>query len=549
MVTVNKWEPGYEYQTATVSGQRFTFEVKSRKNYFSDAMLGVPYSWIQVSTQAVAGEFYKQDVNSKDFRVEESRVVEETRKKVAEYFGTKPKNIAFGNNTTECIDLVFHLMNFKKGDEIIVSEAEYKPTLLVFQNYAHLLKGMKQAEEKFSGFFKVPKEYFDEVGLTIPNYGILSGMAPTTFIDKSYIYAEKIKPEPIKEYETGVVIKVAKFGKNETEFIENIRKLITDKTRMIFVSHVSRQDGRILPVEKIAKLAEENSTESRRVYTLIDGAQAVGNLHPRSLQLENMRIDFYATCSHKFLCSEASLGMLYINPKNQELLENLSNGDFNTMIKEHQFHPDFKFDQRVRAEFEKVVEKLKENPEREFTFIELSRLHPTIIYRINKEGDDPADNYLNVKHTASYWMDRITNSRLSIPEVCSLSMSFGLVDNYGKPLYKEGKIKVTGWDYIEIRQKEMRDYFVNGLREMEGVSILSPLDERGSLGIITFSIDGIDSKELRDKLEKKGMFISYIDELKAVRVSFSMLNEDEEVWELMKKLKEIVGEVRNKSNS
>lgn len=544
MVGTTKWEPGYEYRSATVDGQRFAFEIKSRKNYFNDAMLGVPYGWIQVSTQIVAGEFYKGDVNSREFRLQESRIVEEARSKVADYFGVKPRNISFGNNTTECIDLVFHLMNFKKGDEVIVSEAEYKPTLLVFQNYAHLLEGMKQAQKEFRGFFRVPPDYFDEVGLTIPNYGFLSGVVSIPFIEKTQVYVEKIKPEPVKEYETGVVIKVAKFGENDEEFVENVRKLITEKTKMIFISHVSRQDGRILPVERIVKLAEENSTESRKIYTMVDGAQAVGNLHPRNLQLERMGVDFYAACSHKFLCGEPGLGILYIHPRNEKLLENLSESDFNTMVKEHQFHPDFGFDEKVRAEFEKVLEKLRENPDKELTFIELSRLHPTIIYRVTKEGDDPRDDYLNLKHPASYWMERITNSRVSIPEVSSLSMCFGLVESYGKPLYKEGKISVMGWDYVEVRQKEMRDYFVKQLGEIKGSKINSPVDERGSPGIVTFSIEGVDSKGLVERLEKKGVFVSHIDELNAVRVSFSMLNEDEEVQELVKKLKETVEEMR-----
>ncbi len=97
-------------------------------------------------------------------------------------------------------------------------------------------------------------------------------------------------------------------GRGELE-LQKLQELITPKTRIVAVCHVSNVLGTINPVREITALAH-----ARGVKVLIDGAQAVQHLE---VDVQELDADFYAFSSHK-MYGPNGVGILY---GKRELLE------------------------------------------------------------------------------------------------------------------------------------------------------------------------------------------------------------------------------------
>lgn len=101
---------------------------------------------------------------------------------------------------------------------------------------------------------------------------------------------------------TGAVLKVAPIRMDGSLDLAAFEALLSTRTRLVAVAHVSNALGTVLPVERIVKLAR-----ARGVPVLIDGAQAVP--HER-LNMAELDCDFYAFSSHK-LYGPTGVGVLY----------------------------------------------------------------------------------------------------------------------------------------------------------------------------------------------------------------------------------------------
>ena len=86
--------------------------------------------------------------------------------------------------------------------------------------------------------------------------------------------------------------------------VERFERAITKETRVISVSHVITSTGLRMPVREIVTLAK-----SRNVLTIIDGAQAVGNIE---VDVKAIGCDAYAAPGHKWLLAPKGTGFLYI---------------------------------------------------------------------------------------------------------------------------------------------------------------------------------------------------------------------------------------------
>jgi cysteine desulfurase/selenocysteine lyase len=83
---------------------------------------------------------------------------------------------------------------------------------------------------------------------------------------------------------------------------DNLENLITPRTRILALCHVSNVLGTINPVKQIVSIAH-----SRGVKVLVDGAQAVQHL---SVDVQELDADFYAFSSHK-MYGPNGVGVLY----------------------------------------------------------------------------------------------------------------------------------------------------------------------------------------------------------------------------------------------
>jgi isopenicillin-N epimerase len=97
--------------------------------------------------------------------------------------------------------------------------------------------------------------------------------------------------------------------------MEQLWQGVTERTRMIVVSHISSPTALIFPVAEIARRAA-----AQGILTAVDGAHAAGQL---DLNLEAIGADFYVGNGHKWMCGAVGAGFLYAHPERQHLLKPL----------------------------------------------------------------------------------------------------------------------------------------------------------------------------------------------------------------------------------
>tara|TARA_R110002124_G_scaffold183735_9_gene351257 strand:- start:36162 stop:37409 length:1248 start_codon:yes stop_codon:yes gene_type:complete len=168
---------------------------------------------------------------------------EETRSKIRDFINAgNLEEIIYTTGTTDSINLVaqsYGRKNFKAGDEILVSEMEHHANIVPWQMIAE---------------------------------------------------------------ETGAKLKVIPMNDKGELLMEEFYALLSDKTKMVAVVHVSNALGTINPVEEIIEAAHK-----KNIPVLVDGAQAV----PHSkVDVQALDADFYAFSAHK-MCGPTGFGILY----------------------------------------------------------------------------------------------------------------------------------------------------------------------------------------------------------------------------------------------
>jgi len=167
---------------------------------------------------------------------------ESARTKIKEHFNAgDTKEIIFTSGTTHSINIVAngYADILKSGDEIIVSGLEHHSNIVPWQM------------------------------MTKKNNA-------------------KLKVIPLKEN-----------GELDLKVFEN---LISDKTKLVFVNHVSNALGVINPIEKIIEISHKNGA-----IVLVDGAQSSAHF---DIDLQKLDVDFFTASAHK-LCGPTGIGFLY----------------------------------------------------------------------------------------------------------------------------------------------------------------------------------------------------------------------------------------------
>ncbi|PZD78439.1 aminotransferase class V-fold PLP-dependent enzyme [Mesonia sp. K7] len=176
---------------------------------------------------------------------------EEARETIRKHFNIRYKEeVIFTSGTTSGINLVAYgyASSLKKGDEVIVSALEHHSNIVPWQMLC----------EKTEAILKV---------IPMTDAGELDMHAYT--------------------------------------------ELLSDKTQLVFVNHVSNALGTINPVEEIIEKAHQFGAQ-----VLIDGAQSASHI---KVDLQELDADFYTVSAHK-MCGPTGVGILY---GKKELLESL----------------------------------------------------------------------------------------------------------------------------------------------------------------------------------------------------------------------------------
>lgn len=102
---------------------------------------------------------------------------------------------------------------------------------------------------------------------------------------------------------TGAVLRVIPMNEEGELLMDKYAKLLSDKTKLVFVNHISNALGTINPIEEIIEKAH-----SVGAAVLIDGAQSCSHIKPN---LQELNVDFYVASAHK-MCGPTGVGMLYM---------------------------------------------------------------------------------------------------------------------------------------------------------------------------------------------------------------------------------------------
>ncbi|MBI5477172.1 MAG: aminotransferase class V-fold PLP-dependent enzyme [Ignavibacteriales bacterium] len=111
----------------------------------------------------------------------------------------------------------------------------------------------------------------------------------------------------------GIVIKTLKPAQTAEENLNRINDLITKKTRVIAIPHITCTIGQVFPAKEISKLGHEKG-----LWVFFDGAHGPGMT---MLDLKDIGCDFYATCCHKWMCGPKGTGFLFVRKEMLDALE------------------------------------------------------------------------------------------------------------------------------------------------------------------------------------------------------------------------------------
>lgn len=115
-------------------------------------------------------------------------------------------------------------------------------------------------------------------------------------------HASNIVPWFVLQQDIGIKVKYIELDDNNEVNIDNVKKAITDKTKVISLAHITNVIGDERPIKDISKLAHDNN-----ILLVVDAAQSI--VHQR-IDVQELDIDFMAFSGHK-MYGPTGIGVLY----------------------------------------------------------------------------------------------------------------------------------------------------------------------------------------------------------------------------------------------
>jgi len=142
----------------------------------------------------------------------------------------------------------------------------------------------------------------EAINLVAQSYGKANIKAGDEIVITAMEHHSNIVPWQMLCEQTGAVLKVAPINLHGELIYDEFEKLLSDKTKLVSVVHMSNALGTINPVEKIIAAAH-----AKNIPVLLDGAQAIPHM---TVDVQKLDCDFYVFSGHK-LYGPAGIGVLY----------------------------------------------------------------------------------------------------------------------------------------------------------------------------------------------------------------------------------------------
>lgn len=111
-----------------------------------------------------------------------------------------------------------------------------------------------------------------------------------------------IVPWQLQQPRKGIVLKVIPMDDNGAMDLQTFEKMISQKTKIVSISHVSNVLGTINPVEEVIRIAHEHN-----IPVVVDGAQSTPHF---KVDMQQLDCDFFVFSGHK-VYSPTGIGVLY----------------------------------------------------------------------------------------------------------------------------------------------------------------------------------------------------------------------------------------------
>lgn len=181
--------------------------------------------------------------------------LKEVRAALAEELGTAADNVVGQVNATAGLNIVAQSLDLQPGDQILTTDHEYAA------------------------------------------------------LEKTWAYVTRRTGAEV------VVVEVSLPLTDEAQFTDTVLAGFTDRTRVLFLSHITSPTALVFPIERAVAEAR-----ARGIFTVIDGAHALGHI---PLNLDALGADFYAGNCHKWLMGPKGSAFLYVRPDLQSLIDPL----------------------------------------------------------------------------------------------------------------------------------------------------------------------------------------------------------------------------------
>jgi cysteine desulfurase / selenocysteine lyase len=261
----------YSYET-NLDLVRTDFPLTKKKIYMNNGSIApTPLSTIK----AITDTFLKYSIEGPDSKpVNEfiTSLMNELRSRIAVLINCELEEIIFTQSTSEGLNYVCNGIDWKKGDSMVVRGGTH-------EHYANYLPWVQLSREKRVSMFDLP-------------------INDTGYFDMSEL--EKV------------------VSKGSTRLKNMGTRNKPQPPKLITVSHALYNNGAIMPVEEVGKIAKENN-----VLFCIDAAQTIGSIETN---VKKIGCDFMAFPAFKWICGPLGLGILYCSKKAAEILKPQSIG-------------------------------------------------------------------------------------------------------------------------------------------------------------------------------------------------------------------------------
>ncbi len=192
---------------------------------------------------------------------------------------------------------------------------------LYSHDYANVHRGVHtlsiRSSEKFEGARTKVKDFInadsdkeiifvrgatEAINLVAQTYGKSNIKAGDEILITAMEHHSNIVPWQMLCEQTGAILKVAPINLQGELIYDEFEKLLSDKTKLVSVVHMSNALGTINPVKQIIAAAH-----AKNIPVLLDGAQAIPHM---VVDVRDLDCDFYVFSGHK-LYGPAGVGVLY----------------------------------------------------------------------------------------------------------------------------------------------------------------------------------------------------------------------------------------------